>query len=107
MKTSPHLILALSTAGMLSGSIGLSGCKTESVNRTGTEEQTDEQLAEQVKIAFESSPSFKFPDVQVASFKGRIQLSGFVRSDDQKQAAETIANGISGVTKVENRISLK
>jgi osmotically-inducible protein OsmY len=42
--------------------------------------------------------------MQVASFKGRIQLSGFVQSADQKSAAETIAKGIPGV---ENRISLK
>jgi len=41
------------------------------------------------------------------SFKAKIQLSGFVQSDDQKSAAETIAKGIPGVVEVENSISLK
>jgi hyperosmotically inducible periplasmic protein len=95
--------MALMTVGMLCGSLSLTGCKQEAIERTGT----DQQLAEQVKAAFGNSPAFKFPDVQVASYKGKIQLSGFVQSDDQKSAAETIAKGIPGVVEVENRISLK
>ncbi|MHB1307654.1 MAG: BON domain-containing protein [Limisphaerales bacterium] len=106
MKTS-RTLMALMTAGMLCGSLGLTGCKPETIQRTGTEEQIDQQLAEQVKDAFENSPAFKFPDVQVGSFKGTIQLSGFVQSDDQKSAAATIAKGIPGVVEVENKISLK
>lgn len=99
--------MVLITAGMLCGSLGLTGCKQKNIERTGIEEQIDQQLAEQVKAAFGNSPSFKFPDVQVASYKGRIQLSGFVQSEDQKRAAETIAKGIPGVVTVENGISLK
>jgi osmotically-inducible protein OsmY len=106
MKTT-RTLMALMTAGMLCGSLGLTGCKPESIERTGAEEQIDQQLAERVKAAFGNSPAFKFPDVQVASFKGNIQLSGFVQSVDQKSAAETIAKGVAGVVKVENGISLK
>jgi len=86
---------------------GLSGCKPDATQRTGVEERVDQDLAEQVKVAFGNSSAFKFPDVHVASFKGRIQLSGFVRSDDQKRAAESIAKAIPGVVEVENSISLK
>ena len=106
MKTT-RILLALMTAGILGLSLGLTGCKKETVERTGTEQQIDQQLAEQVKVAFGNSPAFKFPDVQVASFKGKVQLSGFVRSEDQKSSAETIAKGIPGVVEVENNISLK
>ena len=106
MKTA-RILMALMTAGLLCLSLGLTGCKKETVERTGTEQQTDQQLAEQVKVAFGNSPSFKFPDVQVASFKGKVQLSGFVRSEDQKSSAETVAKGIPGVVEVENSISLK
>lgn len=106
MKTSRTLI-ALMSAALLCGSLGLTGCTREASPRTGTEEQIDQQLAEQIKSSFRNSPAFKFPDVQVASFKGKIQLSGFVESDAQKSAAETIAKGIPGVLEVENRISLK
>ncbi len=106
MKTI-RTLLAVTTAGILFLSLGLTGCKKETVERTGAEQQIDQQLAEQVKAAFGNSPSFKFPDVQVASFKGKVQLSGFVRSEDQKSSAETIAKGIPGVVEVENQISLK
>ena len=106
MKTTLTL-MALMTAGMLWGSLGLTGCKQAASERTSTEAQVDQKLAEQVKAAFGNSPAFKFPDVQVASFKGKIQLSGFVQSEDQKSAAETIAKGIPGVVEVENSISLK
>ncbi len=91
---------------VISSSI-FTGCKREPVERTVTEHQNDDKLAEQVKATFATSPSFKFPDVQVAAFRGTVQLSGFVVSDDQKQAAENLAKGVSGVQSVENKISLK
>lgn len=88
-------------------SVGLTGCKQETSARTNTEEQTDQKLTDQVRAAFENSASFKYPHVQVATFKGRVQLSGFVVSDDQKSSAEAIAKGVSGVSDVENKISIK
>lgn len=106
MKT-PRTLVALITAVMFCASLSLSGCKPDTLPRTATEEQLDQKLAEQVKMAFGNSPAFKFPDVQVAAFKGRIQLSGFVQSDAQKTAAETIAKGIPNVAEVDNRIALK
>lgn len=85
----------------------LTGCKREPVERTTAEQQDDHKLAQQVKAAFTTSSSFKFPDVQVAAFRGTVQLSGFVVSDDQKQAAGALAKGVPGVQAVENEISLK
>lgn len=83
------------------------GCKRETVERTPAEQQEDQKLAEQVKSTFATSSSFKFPDVQVAAFRGTVQLSGFVVSADQKDAAETLAKSVPGVQAVENEISLK
>lgn len=85
----------------------LTSCKKEPVERTPAEQQSDDQLAQKVKASFATSPSFKFPDVQVAAFKGSVQLSGFVISDDQKQAAEEMAKSVGGVRDVENKISVK
>jgi hyperosmotically inducible protein len=105
MKTI-YLLLAM-TVGVMLISAGFTGCKKESPSRSVSEEQIDQNLAEKVKAAFEGSPSFKFPDVQVAAFKEEVQLSGFVISKDQKSSAETIAKGVSGVVKVKNSIELK
>ncbi len=100
------MITAAGVAILLS-SQALTGCKRDPVERTAAEHQDDDKLTEQVKATFKNSPSFKFPDVQVASFKGTVQLSGFVLSDDQKQAAENLAKGVPGVVTVENKISRK
>lgn len=106
MKTF-RALFAFATAGMIFLCSGLTGCKQETAPRTVTEQQIDQKLTEDVKAAFGNSPTFKFPDVQVAAFKGKVQLSGFVLSDDQKSSAETIAKNVPGVVKVENSISLK
>lgn len=106
MKTI-SIFMAMTAAGIMFLGTGLTGCKEETPRRTVAEEQIDQRLAEEVKAAFGNSPSFKFPDVHVAAFKGNVQLSGFVISEDQKSSAETIAKGVPGVVKVENSISLK
>lgn len=102
-----HRLVFVAVAAILISSSVFTGCKKEPMERTAVEHQDDEKLAEHVKATFATSPSFKFPDVQVVAFKGTIQLSGFVVSDDQKQAAENLAKGVPGVQSVENRISLK
>jgi len=104
-----YYIMAVTTVGFLCLSAGMIGCKQEkeTVARTGTEQQVDDALTEQVKTAFKNSLAFKFPDVQVVVFKGKVQLNGFVSSEDQKSSAESIAKGIPGVVEVENNISLK
>ena len=85
----------------------MTGCQKEPTERTSAEQQDDQKLADQVKATFASSNSFKFPDVQVAAFKGTVQLSGFVVSEDQKTAAEQLAKTVPGVGSVENKISIK
>ncbi|MEO7698116.1 MAG: BON domain-containing protein [Opitutus sp.] len=107
MKTTP-ILTTLVVSVILSGAIAFtSGCKPAPVERTATERSVDEKLSEAVKAALGNSSSFRFPDVQVASFNGKVQLSGFVVSADQKQSAETLAKAVPGVESVENKISLK
>ncbi len=105
VKTIYRSLSVAIAAIVISGSA--TSCKKESVERTTAEHQDDQKLAEQVKATFATSPSFKFPDVQVAAFRGTVQLSGFVVSDDQKQAAESLAKAVPGVQSVENKVSLK
>jgi osmotically-inducible protein OsmY len=106
MKTIPTLTTA-AAAMVLLLSPALTSCNREPVERTAAEQQDDQKLSDAVKATFATSPSFKFPDVQVASYRGTVQLSGFVVSDDQKKAAENLAKGVPGVQAVENKISLK
>jgi len=107
MKTNPILTTLFVGAILSVGTVFPSGCKPATVERTAADRSVDEKISGAVKAALGSSTSFKFPDVQVTSFNGKVQLSGFVISADQKQSAETIAKAVSGVTGVENKISLK
>jgi osmotically-inducible protein OsmY len=43
----------------------------------------------------------------VVTFKGTVQLSGFVDTHAQKSRADTIAKGVEGVKDVENNITVK
>ena len=106
MKTIRLAWLA-SVASVALACASLTGCQKETTERTSAEQQNDQKLADQVKATFGSSNSFKFPDVEVAVFKGTVQLSGFVVSEDQKTAAEKLAKTVPGVSSVENKISIK
>ncbi|MEO7165763.1 MAG: BON domain-containing protein [Spartobacteria bacterium] len=111
MKTTSltkRLPVWIAAVALLSLSLpAFTGCKKAPIERTAAEQQDDLKLAEKVKATFATSSSFKFPDVQVAAFRGTVQLSGFVVSDDQKQAADALAKSVPGVQSVENEISLK
>ena len=60
-----------------------------------------------MKAALKKDVQYKYPDVEVHTFKGVTQLSGFVATSAQKGRAGDIARDIQGVTKVENNISIK
>src|SRR5688572_18608162 len=75
-------------------------------DRTPGEIVDDKVITEKVKAAL-ASDAAKYPDVQVASFQGTVQLSGFVALDEQKDRAGDLAKNVAGVKKVENKITLK
>ncbi len=67
----------------------------------------DKNITAGVHKALESEPAYKFTGVKVDTFAGIVQLSGFVNTDDQKEKAESLAEGTPGVRKVMNGIGLK
>lgn len=67
----------------------------------------DKKIASTVRSDLRNDPLYKFHDVDVKTFDGVVQLSGFVNSDEQKRRAEEIARQVPGVTEVQNSISLK
>ncbi len=86
----------------------LTGCHTGSRTRQSTGEMIDDHsVSSSVRKALADDPRFKFGDVNVATFKGVVQLSGFVGSYDQKTRAAEVASKVDGVKEVQNLISLK
>lgn len=86
--------------------LALVGCSTTRYERSVGEFVDDKVLDRRVNHALNTQPVFKYPDVHVHSFRGIVQLSGFVATDAQKQAATEIAQRVRGVQQVENAISI-
>ena len=71
--------------------------------REGTGEYIDDSLiTSKVKAAFAADPTVKATQVQVETFKGTVQLSGFVDSRESAEKAAEIARNVKGVKSVKN-----
>ena len=98
------LALALSLGAVVAGT-GLTGCATS--DRTAGRRLDDHKVSHRVKNALADDPVFKFEDVRVDTFNGVVQLNGFANTQDQKNEAARIAQGVRGVKELINNISLK
>jgi hyperosmotically inducible periplasmic protein len=92
----------------------LTGCETwnrttatASSDRSAGRVVDDKHITAQVKSNLKAEPTYKFSDVDVKTFDGIVQLSGFVNSEDQKQRAAQLAQQVAGVAQVQNNILLK
>jgi hypothetical protein len=76
--------------------------------REGTGEYVDDAvITTKVKAAFAADPAVKATEVKVETFKGTVQLSGFVASAQARQRAIEIARGTTGVRSVKDDMVLK
>lgn len=67
----------------------------------------DGVITTQVKAALLADASINGLDINVATRKGEVQLSGFVNNQGQIDRAVAVARTIDGVTQVTNQMSLK
>lgn len=101
MKISARL-MAIAFAAALAA-----GCaSTESSKSTG-EYIDDAAITAKVKTALIRDDSLDANDINVETYKGTVQLSGFVDSEDDIDAAEEVAGNIEGVTNVRNDLRVK
>lgn len=83
-----------------------------SCTSTPTQESTGEYvdnsvITARVKTAIFKEPSLKSAEINVETFKGVVQLSGFVSSQSDINRAVEIARAVDGVKSVENDMQLK
>lgn len=83
------------------------GCAS-SPKRAGTGEYIDDTvITTKVKVAILEDPALKSSEINVETFKGVVQLSGFVISQEAIDRAVQVARGVKGVTSVKNDMRLK
>jgi osmotically-inducible protein OsmY len=89
---------------LLASLLGCAGTST----KEGTGEYFDDTvITTKVKAAIFNEPSLKSAEINVETFKGTVQLSGFVSSPANINRAVEIARGVGGVTSVKNDMRLK
>jgi hyperosmotically inducible protein len=79
---------------------------------TGTHEGTGEYVDDtvvtgKVKAVIFNEPSLKSAEINVETFKGVVQLSGFVSSQVAENKAVEVARTVAGVKSVKNDMRLK
>jgi osmotically-inducible protein OsmY len=99
------LALALSLPAV--GVLLTTGCAGNRYERSTGEYIDDKSLSSRVKSALGDNKEYRFGDVNVTTFRGTVQLSGFVNSADQKRRAGEVAETVEGVSNVENNITVK
>ena len=96
------------TAAFLAVSVGsFVGCAS-TAHQQGTGEYVDDAwITTKVKAALIEDPLTKAYQIEVETFKGVVQLSGFVATQAEANRAVEVARGVKGVTSVKNDIRLK
>ncbi len=103
MRLSQRFTAALS--GLLVAT--LVGC-APTPTREGPGEFIDDSLITgKVKAALVADPELKATEINVETFKGTVQLSGFVSSPDHIPKAVQLARGVNGVKSVKNDMAVK
>ena len=83
------------------------GCASTST-KEGTGEYVDDTvITTKVKAAIFNEPTLKSAEINVETFKGVVQLSGFVANQGYIYKAVELARGVKGVTSVRNDIRIK
>lgn len=74
----------------------------------GTGEYVDDTvITGKVKALVLDEPTLKSAEINVETFKGRVQLSGFVSSRADMDKAVSIARSVKGVQSVANDMRMK
>lgn len=87
--------------------VSVVGCASTS-KQEGTGEYFDDSvITTKVKAAIFNEPSLKSAEINVETFKGVVQLSGFVSSRAAESKAVEVARSVKGVMSVKNDMRIK
>ena len=103
MKIAQRIMTMIFTASLLV----IAGCASTSTHE-GTGEYVDDSIiTTKVKAEIFNEPTLKSMEINVETFKGTVQLSGFVTSNANIDKAVAITRNVKGVRSVKNDMRLK
>ncbi len=83
------------------------GCAPTSKQESTGQYVDDTMLTTKVKTAIFNEPTLKSTEINVETYKGTVQLSGFVNSQSDINKAVEVARGVQGVAAVKNDMRVK
>jgi len=83
------------------------GCASTSTQEGTGQYLDDSVITTKVKAAIFNEPTLKSAEINVETFKGVVQLSGFVSSGEAESKAVEVTRSVKGVTSVRNDMRLK
>jgi osmotically-inducible protein OsmY len=83
------------------------GCASTPTKESTGEYVDDSTITSKVKAAIFDDPALKVFQINVETFKGEVQLSGFVDSAQAVKKAGEVARSVGGVKSVKNNLIVK
>lgn len=87
--------------------VGSSGCASTRTQESTGQYFDDAAITTRVKAAFVEDKAVSAARINVETFKGVVQLSGFANNQAEIDQAVALARAVSGVKDVKNDIRLK
>jgi osmotically-inducible protein OsmY len=92
-------------AALMLGTVA--GCAGGDKHETVGQAIDDTGITAKVKAAIVADPRLKATEINVETYQGIVQLSGFVSSAEDVAAAAAVARTVKGVKSVRNDLRLK
>ena len=83
------------------------GCASTPTRESSGQYVDDSAITTKVKAAIFNDPALKVFQINVETFKGEVQLSGFVDSAESVKKAGEVARSVGGVKSVKNNLIVK
>ena len=83
------------------------GCAATQTSESTGQYVDNSAITTKVKAAIFNDPMLKTMQISVESYKGEVQLSGFVNSPDSLRKAGEVARSVEGVVSVKNDLIVK
>jgi osmotically-inducible protein OsmY len=100
------IVSTLIAALMLSTVVGCASTSSAKHESAG-QYIDDASITTGVKAAILNAPTLKVSEINVETYKGVVQLSGFVSSAENIATASSVARTVNGVKSVKNDLRLK
>ncbi len=98
---------AMASAMLMLGALATPACAATRTRESTGQYVDDSTITAKVKSAIVGDPSLRTLDIHVTTYKGVVQLSGFVDSERVARRAEEVASKVNGVHDVKSDLVVK